>query len=69
MTHEELEQLQFFSAEIAKISYNNTPPSELTSLENIEKHLRQQWLEKVVHKSVFFIKEATGTEQGRPQRA
>jgi hypothetical protein len=26
MTPEELEQLQFFSAEIAKILYNNTPP-------------------------------------------
>ncbi|WP_442922224.1 hypothetical protein [Microcoleus sp. B4-D4] len=55
MTHEELEQLQFFSAEIAKILYNNTPPSELTSLENIEKHLRQQWLEKVGPEIGFFL--------------
>lgn len=47
MTPEELERLQSCTAEIAKILYNNTPPSELTSLENIEKHLRQQWLEKV----------------------
>jgi hypothetical protein len=44
MTPEELERLQSCTPEIAKILYNNTPPSELTSLENIEKHLRQQWL-------------------------
>jgi hypothetical protein len=54
MTPEEQEQFQFFSAEIAKILYNNTPPSELTSLENIEKHLRQQWLEKVGPQIGFF---------------
>ena len=54
MTPEELEQLQFFSAEIAKILYNNTPASELTSLGNIEKHLRQQWLEKVGPQIGFF---------------
>lgn len=42
--------------------------SELTSLENIEKHLRQQWLEKVSPQiGFFFIKQATGTEQGRPR--
>ncbi|MEG4394500.1 hypothetical protein [Microcoleus sp. BROC3] len=47
MTPEELERLQSCTAEIAKILYDNTAPSELTRLENIEKHLRQQWLEKV----------------------
>ena len=54
MTPEELERLQSGTAEIAKILYNNTPPSELTSLENIEKHLRQQWLEKVGPQIGFF---------------
>jgi hypothetical protein len=47
MTPEELERLECCTSEIAKILYNNTPPSELTSLENIEKHLRQQWLAHV----------------------
>lgn len=55
MTPEELERLQSCTAEIAKILYNNTPPSELTSLENIEKHLRQQWLEKIGSQIGFFL--------------
>ena len=67
MTPEELEQLQFFTAEIAKILYNNTPPSELTSLENIEKHLRQQWLEKVGPEIGFLSKKQQ--EQNKDDRA
>lgn len=55
MTPEELERLQSCTAEIAKILYNNTPPSELTSLKNIEKHLRQQWLEKIGPQIGFFL--------------
>ena len=55
MTPEELERLQSCTAEIAKILYNNTPPSELTSLENIEKHLRQQWLAHVSPQIGFFL--------------
>lgn len=54
MTPEELERLECCTSEIAKILYNNTPPSELTSLENIEKHLRQQWLAHVGPKIGFF---------------
>lgn len=54
MTPEELERLEFLTAEISKILYDNTPPSELTSLENIEKHLRQQWLETVGPQIGFF---------------
>jgi hypothetical protein len=68
MTPEELEQLQFFSAKIAKILYNNTPPSELTSLENIEKHLRQQWLEKVGPQIGFFLSKKQ-QEQNKDDRA
>ena len=60
MTPEELERLQSCTAEIAKILYNNTPPSELTSLENIEKHLRQQWLEKVGPQIGFFYQTSNG---------
>jgi hypothetical protein len=67
MTPEELERLQSCTAEIAKILYNNTPPSELTSLENIEKHLRQQWLENVGPQIGFFLSTSNGTEQGRPR--
>ncbi len=55
MTPEELERLESCAAEIAKIWYNNTPPSELTSLENMEKHLRQQWLETVGPQIGFFL--------------
>ena len=55
MTPEELERLQSCTAEIVKILYNNTPPSELTSLENIEKHLRQQWLKKIGSQIGFFL--------------
>ncbi|MEG3931148.1 MULTISPECIES: hypothetical protein [unclassified Microcoleus] len=55
MTPEELERLQSCTAEIAKILYNNTPPSKLTSLENIEKHLRQQGLEKIGPQIGFFL--------------
>jgi hypothetical protein len=55
MTSEELERLECCTSEIAKILYNNTPPSELTSLENIEKHLRQQWLTNVDPQIGFFL--------------
>jgi hypothetical protein len=60
MTPEELERLECCTSEIAKILYNNTPPSELTSLENIEKHLRQQWLAHVGPKIGFFYQTGNG---------
>ncbi|WP_293337270.1 hypothetical protein [Microcoleus sp. CAWBG58] len=55
MTPEEQERLESCAAEIAKIWHNNTPPSELTSLENMEKHLRQQWLETLGPQIGFFL--------------
>ncbi|MEG4812826.1 hypothetical protein QUA82_35830 [Microcoleus sp. F8-D3] len=60
MTPEELERLESCTSEIAKILYNNTPPSELTSLENIEKHLREQWLVHVGSKIGFFYQTGNG---------
>ncbi|MCC3476340.1 MAG: hypothetical protein JGK38_10965 [Microcoleus sp. PH2017_15_JOR_U_A] len=68
MTPEELERLESCTAEIAKILYNNTPPSELTSLENIEKHLRKQWLEKVGPQIGFFLSNKQ-QEQNKDDRA
>ncbi len=68
MTPEELERLESCAAEIAKIWYNNTPPSELTSLENIEKHLRQQWLETVGPQIGFFLSKKQ-QEQNKDDRA
>ncbi len=34
--------------------YTNTPVSELSSLETIEKHIREQWLELVGPEVGFF---------------
>ena len=68
MTPEELERLESCATEIAKIWYNNTPPSELTSLENFEKHLRQQWLETVGPQIGFFLSKKQ-QEQNKDDRA
>ncbi len=68
MTPEELERLESCAAEIAKIWYNNTPRCELTSLENIEKHLRQQWLETVGSQIGFFLSKKQ-QEQNKDDRA
>lgn len=66
MTPEQLKRLQACTSEIAEILYENTPGSELKSLETIEKYLREQWLE-IMGPQIggFFIKKTTGTEKGR----
>jgi hypothetical protein len=48
-------RLKACAAEIAEIMYTNTPASELSSLETIEKHIREQWLELVGPEVVFFL--------------
>ena len=54
MTPEQKERLKACAAEIAEIMYTNTPVSELSSLETIEKHIREQWLELVGPEVGFF---------------
>lgn len=55
MTPEEKERLQVAVKEIAAILYKNTSPSELETLEAIEKTLRSQILEHVSPKIAFFL--------------
>jgi hypothetical protein len=55
MTPEQKERLKACAAEIAEIMYTNTPVSELSSLETIEKHIREQWLELVGPEVGFFL--------------
>lgn len=43
MTPEEKERLQAAVKEIATLVYNNTPISELETLEGLEKTVRSQW--------------------------
>ncbi len=54
MTPEQKQRLKSCAAEIAEIMYKNTPTSELSSLETIEKHIREQWLEVVGPEVGFF---------------
>ncbi len=54
MTPAEKERLKACAAEIAEILYKNTPDIELSSLETIEKHIREQWLELVGPEVGFF---------------
>jgi hypothetical protein len=55
MTPEEKERLKACAAEIAEIIYKNTPDTELSSLETIEKHIREQWIELVGPEIGFFL--------------
>jgi hypothetical protein len=55
MTPEEQKRLQACINEIAQILYNNTPKAELTTLEAIEKTVRQQMLEHVSPKIALFL--------------
>lgn len=54
MTPEEKERLQAAVKEIAAILYKNTSPSELETLEGIEKTVRSQMLEHVSPEIAFF---------------
>ncbi len=55
MTPEEAEQVQAHIRAIAAILYKNTPASELTSLESIEKSVRRQMLEHVSPNVALFL--------------
>lgn len=55
MTPEEKERLQAAGKEIAAILYKNTSPSELETLERIEKTVRAQILEHVSPQIAFFL--------------
>lgn len=65
MTPEEKERLKACAAEIAEIWYKNTEVNELSNLETIEKHIREQWLELVGPEVGFFYqtgnRNTTGT--------
>lgn len=55
MTPEEAQRLQACVQEIAAILYNNTPPSEVATLEGIEKSVRKQMLEHVSPQIALFL--------------
>jgi hypothetical protein len=55
MNPEEAQQLQAHIQGIAHILYRNTPDTDLTSLEAIEKSVRQQMLEHVSPQVAFFL--------------
>jgi hypothetical protein len=55
MTPEEAEQVQAHIRAIAAILYKNTPASELTNLETIEKSVRRQVLEHVSPNIALFL--------------
>lgn len=54
MTPEEIELLKTHTAEIAKILYKNAPSTATTNLEAIEKHIREQWLDRLGPEIAFF---------------
>jgi hypothetical protein len=55
MTPVEAQRVQECIQEIAGILYKNTPASELTSLESIEKSVRRQMLEQVSPQVALFL--------------
>ena len=55
MTPEEAARVQECIQEIAAILYKNTPASELTNLESIEKSVRRQMLEHVSPQVALFL--------------
>jgi hypothetical protein len=55
MTPEEEQRLEACVTEIAQILYNKTPPEKITSLEEIEKTVRQQMMEHVSPKIALFL--------------
>lgn len=72
MTPEESQRLEACIQEAAAILYRNTPKNELTSLESIEKTVRQQILQHIspkICRVTFFIGQVTGTQQGRSSEA
>lgn len=55
MTSEEQQRIEACITEIAQILYNNTPPEKITTLEQIEKVVRQQMMEYVSPKIAVFL--------------
>jgi hypothetical protein len=55
MTPQEQQRLQACITEIAQILYNNTPKEKITTLEAIEKAVRQQMMEHVSPKIALFL--------------
>ena len=55
MTPQDQERLQAWISEIAQILYNNTPAEKITTLEDIEKAVRQQMIEQVSPKIALFL--------------
>jgi hypothetical protein len=55
MTPQEEQRLEACVTEIAQILYNNTPAEKITSLEEIEKTVRQQMMEHVSPKIALFL--------------
>ena len=55
MTPQDQERLQACISEIAQILYNNTPAEKITTLEDIEKAVRQQMMEQVSPKIALFL--------------
>lgn len=55
MNSEEAQRLQECVQEIAAILYKNTPAEQLTTLEGIEKVVRQQMLEHVSPEVGLFL--------------
>ncbi len=54
MTPQEQERLQACISEMAQILYNNTPTEKITTLEEIEKAVRQQMMEHISPKIVVY---------------
>ena len=70
MTPEEAEQVQAHIRALAAILYKNTPTSELTNLETIEKSVRRQVLEHVSPNIALFLPlQVTGVRRGKTRRA
>lgn len=55
MTPQEQERLKACISEIAQILYRNTPAEKITTLEDIEKAVRQQMMEQVSPKIALFL--------------
>ncbi len=55
MTPQQQERLEACITEIAQILYDNTPPEKITTLEGIEKAVRQQMMEQVSPKIALFL--------------
>jgi hypothetical protein len=62
MTPEELQKVNEYSKEIAKILYADTDPETLDSLEAIERVVRQKMLEHVTPQVGIFLSKLAQTQ-------